>query len=157
MVRGLAVDLDALTATPDAFAAALDRLGAERFTMSPAPGEWSAAAILLHVRAADAVISPRVLQIVTRPGVALADFDERAVGALLLRVGSPPAEQVASLRRRRDELVALLVSLTDDELALTGEHETRGTVTVEDVCRALVDHEGEHLQQLDAAVQACSS
>jgi hypothetical protein len=148
------VDLDALRATPEAFAAALDQLGMQRFTEPPAPGEWSPAEILTHVRAADTVIAPRVTQVLARPGVILPDLDERAVGDLLARVAPTPEEAVVAFRHRRSDLVALLMTLSDAEQALTGEHETRGRVTVDDIVRALVDHEREHLAQLDAAVQA---
>ncbi|MEA3055228.1 MAG: hypothetical protein QOD30_660 [Actinomycetota bacterium] len=150
------MDLHALGATPDAFAAALARLGPERFAAAPAPGAWSPAEIFTHVRAADAVIAPRVLQVVARPGVALSDFDERKVGELLARAVVPVEDLVVLFRRRREELLALVATLSADERARIGVHETRGIVTVDDICEALVDHEREHLDQLDAAVRALS-
>jgi hypothetical protein len=144
------MDLDSLAATPETFAAALDALGSTPFAEPPSPGEWSPAEILTHVRAADAVIAPRVLQVLTRPGVSLPDYDERKVGEVLARVALPPDEAVAAFRRRRAELVALLKTLTADELELAGAHETRGPVTIDEICQGLVDHEREHLDQLDA-------
>jgi hypothetical protein len=88
--------------------------------------------------------------------VPLPDFDERKVGELLGRLQLTPDDAVRSFRQRRSELVALLWTLSADERRRAGEHETRGIVTVEDICGALVDHEREHLAQLDATVRTLS-
>ena len=146
------MDLEVLAGTPDAFKSALDLLGAARFAAPPAPNEWSPAQILIHLRAADLVIAPRFMQVLVRPGVTLPDFDERAVGDRLTRVPVPFDELIGAFNARRSELIALLRTLTAEDLELHGEHETRGRVTITDIYQSLVEHEREHLDQLSAAV-----
>lgn len=45
-----------------------------------------------------------------------------------------------------------MATLTDDELQLHGNHETKGRVTIADLYDSLARHEREHLAQLHAAV-----
>lgn len=146
------MDLDVLTRTPDAFQRALATLGPSGFAKEPEPAEWSPADILTHVRAADAVIAPRIMQLLVRPGVALPAFDERAVGERLARVQMEAAQAIATFKARRTELVALLQTVTDAELRLQGDHEARGTVTIADLYDHIAGHEREHVAQLEAAV-----
>src|SRR5258705_7485515 len=105
------MDLEVLRRTPAAFKDAFDLLGAAQFALPPTPDEWSPAQILTHVRAADAVIAPRVMQVLVRPGVTLADYDERSVGDRLARVQAPVNEAISAFGARRSELVALLGTL----------------------------------------------
>ena len=151
------MDLDALGRTPDAFQAALTTLGPRRFVQQPATGEWSPAEILTHVRAADAVIAPRIMQVLVRPGVALTAFDEREVGVRLARAQIAAVHAIAVFKARRTELVALLATVTDEERRLHGNHEAKGAVTIADLYNHLAQHEREHLAQLETAVMNLSS
>lgn len=148
------VDLQKLAATPDKFQAALDTLGADRFAERPAPSDWSPSEILTHVRAADAVIAPRFLQVLVRPGIALPDFDERMVGDRLARAQQTDRERITVFSARRAELVALLATVSEGEGELRGDHETKGAISITDLYGALAGHEEEHLQQLATAVAA---
>lgn len=146
------MDFVKLAATPARFQAALDTLGRDRFSERPAVDEWSAAEILTHVRAADAVISPRILQVLVRPGIALPDIDERMVGERLANAQDTDQQRVIAFGARRAELMQLLATVDRDDWDLRGEYETRGPLSIADIFDSLASHEEEHLQQLASVV-----
>ena len=116
-------------------------------------GHWGVADIIQHVRAADAILSPRVFQILVRDGAPLPAFDERAWGELLANAGIPLDQQVAEFTLRRAELVAVLRTLTQEQWQSCGQHEVTGLVSVAAVCRGIADHEAEHRAQLEGVVR----
>lgn len=142
--------MDALEAMPRVLRNAFDQLG-DLTHASPRNGEWSVADILVHVRASDAIIAPRIMQVLVRDGAPLPAYDERAWGILIagaLRI----EEQLELLRLRRAELVAVLRPLRGDQWRRTGEHDVRGRMTLLDLAESLAEHEAEHRAQIEALV-----
>lgn len=125
-------------------------LSEEEARRAPAPGEWSALEVLTHLRTAEAIMMPRVLQILVRPNVRLPDMDEHRWAALLARARLSVSEQVAAFAARRRELVGLLATLRPDEWETAGEHELQGELTVRRIAEHAAGHEREHLEQLEA-------
>ncbi len=105
------------------------------------------------MRASDAILAPRILQILARPGVPLPAIDDGLYGRLLGRTGLPIREQVEVFAARRGELAALLHALSAEEWDVTGQHEQRGPVTVRMIATHIAQHEGEHLVQIEAALR----
>lgn len=120
-------------------------------------GEWGLADIIYHVRASDAILAPRILHVLIRPGAALAAFDERAWAGLATAAGIPLSEQLTEFALRRRELVGVLRSLSHEQWALTGEHEVRGTMTVAQIAASIAEHEAEHRVQAEALIAAAHS
>jgi hypothetical protein len=150
------VDLELLAETPRALDAAYRDLAADRFDEAPSDGAWSPAQIVEHICAADAVFALRFLQVLVRPDVPLVDLDERRVAEILDRAHTDMADRLAMFRASRGHLVALLGTLTREEQELAGVHETRGSVTIADLCTTVATHEAEHLEQLADAVSVLS-
>ena len=141
----------ALADTADRLRALFADLPDERAHRAPAPGEWSAADALAHIRSCDAIIAPRVWQILVRPGVRFPGMDEPRWRAVVARAGEPLGTQLAAFLTRRAELVALLRTLTPDEWELAGEHEELGPVTIRTLMeRGFVHHEADHLAQIES-------
>jgi hypothetical protein len=136
-----------LSRTPEEIKRVLDRLG-HRAGVRPAPGEWSATEIVVHLVAADAVLAPRLIQVALHPGIALPALDERAWGDLIQRSGIPVGELLETFGRQRDAWLALVATLRAEEAAASGKHEQLGAVSVLDTCASLLEHEAEHLEQL---------
>jgi hypothetical protein len=145
--------LAGLAATPERLQAAALRAGAGA-RRAPAPGAWSVADTLTHVRASAAIITPRLHQAVIRPGVVWPAFDERAWSALAERSAPPLDVQLRTFALTRAELLLMLRSLTDAEWLRTGEHEEYGSLTVAHVVHAVAAHEAAHCDQADAAADA---
>ncbi|MDP9238405.1 MAG: DinB family protein [Chloroflexota bacterium] len=119
-------------------------------------GEWGLADSIGHLRASDAILAPRVLHVLIRPGAPLAAFDERAWAGLAAAAGVSIAEQLTEFALRRRELVGVLRSLNQEQWTLAGEHELRGTMTVAQIAASIVEHEAEHRVQIGSLLAASS-
>ncbi len=142
--------IESLAATPVWLRSGFAELSGTAAYRAPHPGEWSAQDILAHLRASDAILAPRIMQILTRPNAPLAGYDERVWAALAARARLPLSVQLAAFEAHRAELVSLLRTLTPAEWALAGQHETRGKLTVSDIATDLAAHEREHQLQFQA-------
>ena len=138
-----------LAAVPDRIARAVAGWSDERLRTAPAAGEWPASAVLAHLRASDDILAPRLLMMLTRDNPPLPAFDERRWAEVAGYVDLDFAASLAAFTLRRAELVAALRRATADDWLRTGAHELRGTVTLLDVARGLLDHEEEHCAQLE--------
>lgn len=139
-----------LAAIPERITRAVAGWDTARLAASPRAGEWSAQAILAHLRAADDILAPRAYMVLVRDNPPLASYDERRWAAI---AGYERADFRASLAlytARRAELVAALRRNAPDDWARTGIHVTRGPVTLLALMRGLADHEEEHASQLEA-------
>lgn len=113
---------------------------------------WSAAEVFLHIRAADAIISPRVMHILVRDNPVLPSWDERRWGEIWHGAGLPLEKQLTHFALGREQLVSVLRPLTPEEWQRAGNHEKRGRQTIEDVVHGLVEHEEEHIEQMRVIV-----
>ena len=136
-----------------ALGAAVESIAPPLRQQRPDADRWSAAEVLEHLFAADAILAPRLLQILVRPGVALPAFDERVWATLVARAGLTLAQRLDLFAAQRAALVGLARTLTPAEWALEGEHEVAGRRSVHQIASHLVGHEQEHVEQLRALVE----
>jgi hypothetical protein len=144
----------ALAATPSWLQVGLASLPEEAAWRAPNANEWSPAQILAHLRASDAILAPRVFQLLTRANTPLTGFDERAWAGIAARARLPLSTQLAAFEAQRAELVGVLRTLTDAEWEIVGQHETRGALSLRTIAADLAEHEREHQPQLEAALAA---
>lgn len=139
-----------LAALPGRISRAVAGWSNERLRAVPAAGEWSVADVLAHVRAADDIQSPRLLMILARDNPPLPAFDERRWAEVAGYADLDFAASLAAFTLRRAELVAALRRAAAEDWRRTGASEARGTVTLLDAARIVVEHEEEHCAQLEA-------
>jgi hypothetical protein len=137
---------------PARIATAFGTLPASRLSAAPAAGEWSPAEILAHLRASDDILAYRAYMILARDNPPLPAFDERRWAEVAGYAHMDTLDSLQTYARRREELVTMLDGLAREAWARTGQHETRGAVTLLDVLTTLLEHEEEHCAQLEAAV-----
>lgn len=140
--------IDDLADAAEVIADLVDSLPVDTRRRRPADDEWSVAEIVGHLRAADAIWSPRILNAIVHDGVHMPDVDERAMQAVLDAGGLGLADQVTAYAFARAELVGILRALTDDEWSHVCVHATRADMAVVDLASTLARHEAEHLEQL---------
>jgi uncharacterized damage-inducible protein DinB len=142
--------IERLRDVPARIATAFGTRSASQLYAAPAEGGWSVAEILAHLRASDDILAYRAYMILARDNPPLPAFDERhwAEIAGYGRLDVLDSLQVYTLRR--EELVAMLRELPPEAWARAGQHEQRGPVTLLDALTALVEHEEEHVAQLEA-------
>jgi hypothetical protein len=143
-----------LSSTPGWLRAEFSGLPDEVARHAPKAGEWSPAQVVAHLRASDAIVAPRVFQLLTRANAPLTGFDERAWAETAARAELPLATQLTAFEAQRAELVGVLRTLTDAEWEIVGQHETRGALSLREIATDLAEHEREHRSQLEAALAA---
>jgi hypothetical protein len=153
-VENVEVDdlVERLAATPGRIAAASAGRSPEQLSAPPSSDEWSAVAVLAHLRASDDILSPRLVAMLVRDEPALPAFDDRRWGEVMGYADADFQALLATLTFRRAELVSVLRRLTPDEWRRTGLHEERGRITLLDTVRHIAAHEEEHCLQLEAAL-----
>lgn len=163
VTEGTASIVAALTALP----ARLDRLLRGRDEASvrrrPAPDAWSPLEILVHLHPSEAIIEPRLYQIIVREEPLLLAFDERRWADVAGYSEVPLPVLLDRFAVRRAEMVAFLSRLGPADWQRAGHHEVIGRVTVLDVAQGLIRHAAEHLAQLEVmlgegpALPTCAS
>jgi hypothetical protein len=113
-------------------------------------GEWSAADILAHMRASDAIVAYRAYVLLTRDNPTLLAHDERHWAEVARYVEINFRSSLALYALRRAELVNMLRHANVEDWQRAGLHEERGSVSLLDVVTSLVEHEEEHCVQLES-------
>lgn len=142
--------VERLAAIPDRIGRAVAGWSDARLHTAPAADEWPASDVLAHLRASDDIMAPRLLMMLARDNPPLPAFDDRRWAEIAAYADLDFAPLLAAFALRRAELVAALRRAAADDWQRMGTHEVRGTVTLLDVARGLVDHEEEHCAQLEA-------
>lgn len=115
---------------------------------SPAHEGWDHIEIFHHVRASDAILGHRIMQILVREDPPLPAFDDREWGELLARSRIPIEEQLSGFRFGRNQLIGVLRSLSETDWLRSGIHEVLGRQTIGQIVKHMADHETEHIEQL---------
>lgn len=146
-----------LASIPVRLSDALARSDEDQIRAPASEGEWSAADILAHLRASDAIVAPRAYMILAREDPPLTAFDERRWAAAAGYAEMESQTLLIHFLLGRAELVATLRRLRAADWRRTGMHESRGPLTLLEVMRGLVEHEEEHCAQLEALCAEAAS
>jgi hypothetical protein len=121
----------------------------------PAPGEWCVKECVGHIVEADRRgFYHRIRDILGRPDLTFAEWDQAAVARERNDCQRPAAELLAEFTTLRQAGVTLVDSLTAADLELGGTHPKVGYLHVRDVLHEWVHHDRNHFRQLLANVQA---
>jgi DinB superfamily len=113
-------------------------------------GGWSVVDILAHIRASDDVVAYRAYVLLTRDNPMLFAYDERRWAEVARYAPLDIRSSLTLYALRRGELVNMLRHTNLDDWQRSGIHEESGPVSLLDVVTFLVEHEEEHLAQLEA-------
>ena len=152
---------DLLAATATAVAAELAGLGTAA-GWRPAPGEWSANECVGHlIEAERRGFAGRIQRIIDsahgdRPHLPpdLESWDPPAVAEARRDHLCDPRELVDEFASLRADGVALVRTLTEDDLARSGIHPDVGPLRVDELLGEWVHHDRNHVRQLLAGTQA---
>ena len=145
-----------------AYASLLRLLPPEVATWKPKPGEWCVNEVVGHIVEAERrgfagririiLGSPRPRRGGGEPS--LQRWDQPAVAAARHDCDKPPGELLDEFEPVRLESLQLVRSLRAAQLDRGGIHPTVGRLTVEDLLHEWIHHDGNHLRQAYANVQA---
>jgi uncharacterized damage-inducible protein DinB len=141
--------LTVLTTTPERWQRLASTLPAHLLNRPAAEGEWSAVQCLRHLVDAERMLFP----VRFRAFLAGQDFEPFDPNA---DHGGPefqtPAELAAAFARYRQENLALIAQVTDDDLQRTVRHPTFGPVTLEQMLHTWATHDLNHTVQAERAL-----
>jgi uncharacterized damage-inducible protein DinB len=138
-----------LAQTPHRLAAAAAGKSPAELAATPADDEWSALAILAHLRASDDILAPRLIMMLVRDEPPLPSYDERRWADVAGYAEHEYQELLAGFTFKRAELIHALRRLSPSDWQRGGTHDERGRITLLDILRHLVDHEDEHCRQIE--------
>jgi len=138
-----------LSTTPERWQRLVSTLPGDLLTRPAAEGEWSALNCLQHLVDTERLVFPvRFRAFLT--GQDFTDFDPNEQHA------DPdtqaPQQLVAEFARRRQESLALLAQVKDDDLGRTAQHPKFGTVTLVQMLHTWAAHDLNHTIQAERAL-----
>jgi len=138
-----------------AFAGLLRSLPPEVASWRPAPGEWCVNECAGHiVEAEKRGFAGRIRIILAEDEPELQTWDQPAVAEARRDCDKPAASLLAEFEPLRSQSLELVRSLKADELRRGGIHPKVGRLTVDELLHEWVHHDGNHLRQAYANVQA---
>jgi hypothetical protein len=144
--------LNRLASAPGKFAALLSSLeDADSVDNSNEP-EWSPARVFAHLRAANAILEPRILFVLVRDNPPLVGYDDTKWLEVARYASLPVTESLESMRLHRAELINALRGIPLEDWERTGTHEVRGPMSVLEIARQIAEHEDDHLAQIERSI-----
>jgi hypothetical protein len=135
-----------LAATSAAISSQLQIIGAEKSTISPAPGKWSAAEIICHLADCELVFAFRLRQTLAEDAPTIQPFDQDKWAAAYAGISATKALEVFTSLRQWNLLLIKGASPAAANRPVT--HPERGTMTFLTIVETIAGHDLNHLSQL---------
>lgn len=114
----------------------------------PPAGEWSASQVIGHMAATEFYFLERINLLLRQDNPHLRSFANAATERQESMMGNDVETNLAAFNDLRGETVSTLMSLALNLWTRAGNHETAGTMAVEDVVDMMIDHDTDHVQQI---------
>lgn len=146
---------DVLETSGHAYVSILRSVPPDAASWRPAPEEWCASECLGHIIEAETRgFAGRIRFILDNDDPQLVTWDQPAVARARHDCEKRPEELIQEFEPLRRDSLIMLRALREDELTREGAHPTVGQLTVDDLIHEWVHHDGNHLRQIVANIQA---
>jgi hypothetical protein len=149
--------IDRLASAPGRFVALLSTLEDADSVENSGDSEWSPRRVFAHLRAANAILEPRIYFVLVRDNPPLVGYDDTRWLEVARYDTLPVTESLESMRLHRNELIHMLRSISPEDWDRTGTHEVRGAMTVLEIAQQIIDHENDHMDQIRRSSQVPSN
>ena len=125
----------------------------EKYGNTPSPGtadDWGPSRILMHLTDVEKLYRGRMQLILTQMTPYLKSANPAGSIDVFPQQFRPELEAFAM---ERGETISLLMNLALKDWERTGIHDHYGELSIEDIAEQLIEHDNEHLGQLEAAFQ----
>lgn len=141
--------IDALASTPRNLAHLVVEATEEELDRAPA-GDWSPRTIMAHLRDDEfLVMRMRLARMLSEDGPVFPDFDEKAWAETRSRHRDRKEELLGDFALQRQASLNVLANLRPADERRPGRHEEHGEYTVGSWVKHWLDHDREHLGQLE--------
>jgi DinB superfamily len=146
---------DLLESSGQAFASTLNALPPDVASWHPAPGEWCVNEVVGHVIVTEKNgFAGRIEVILGADEPDLPTYDRDGIQKTRNDCARDPKELAQEMLVVRSQSLELVRALRPDQIERGGTHPEVGRLTVEDLLHEWVHHDGNHLRQALANVQA---
>jgi hypothetical protein len=135
-----------LGATPGEIASLLERIGAGKSAVQPAPGKWSAAEIVCHLADCELVFGFRLRQTLAEDAPVVQPFDQDRWAVTYQGIPTGQAMEVFSALRGWN--LQLIDGVMPQAASRKVTHPERGTMTFKTLVETMAGHDLNHLGQL---------
>jgi uncharacterized damage-inducible protein DinB len=136
--------LDMLAATPTQLKDAAQQAG------EPPAGEWSAAQVLAHMTATEQLWLERLNAMLRQRDALLGPPSRDVTDTQARLMGQTVNENLAAYNALRGETISMMMGLSLTDWTKTATHHSRGEMRIDELVEDMVDHDSEHLAQLQA-------
>lgn len=141
--------IDALSETPGR----LNELLQGRRPPGPRSNEdWGPAEVVAHLLDVERLYRGHMQEILRREGAVLRQFDERRAAREHDYAASDLAVSLGAFAAERGETMSLLMNLALKDWERAGILDPEGELRIEDLAERLVEHDAEHLAQIEAGL-----
>ena len=140
--------VEVLGEAPRQYRALADRMTADQFARSCAPGKWTAAQLLLHLAQTELAFSVRLRMALTTDHYTVQPFEQDAWMRREPLIGG--REAFGAYVALREFNLPLYRSLTDDEARRVFQHPERGEMQLGWILELLAGHDLHHLAHIEA-------
>ena len=146
---------DLLESSGQAFASTLNALPTDVASWHPAPGEWCVNEVVGHVIVTEKNgFAGRIGVILGADEPDLPTYDRDGIQKTRNDCARDPEELAQEMLVVRSQSLELIRALRPDQIERGGTHPEVGRLTVDDLLHEWVHHDGNHLRQALANVQA---
>jgi hypothetical protein len=143
--------IDILRIDGDRWRALANGLDRDLLARAPAPGEWSALQCLGHAADTEALVFSARIRAIRDGRPELPSYDPD-VQATPVTDATDPAALAERLSAQRRDSLALLTTITDEDLDGTSRHLALGPVTLRELLNEWAAHDLMHVVQAERAV-----
>ncbi|MEO8285713.1 MAG: DinB family protein [Chloroflexota bacterium] len=141
-----------LESAPGRFAALLSSLeDADSIEQSADDGS-TPQGVFAHLRAANAILEPRIYFVLVRDNPPLVGYDDARWMEIARYASLPVTDSLETMRLYRSELVYMLRGISLDDWDRTGTHEVRGPMTVLELAQQIAEQDDDHLGQIQKSI-----
>lgn len=116
----------------------------------PPAGEWNAAQVIGHLAACEFYFVERLNRLLREDSPHLRAFGAKAFERQESMMDAGVESNLQAFNELRGESVSMLMSLALNLWDRAGTYESEGKMSIEDVVELMIDHDAEHLAQIDA-------
>jgi uncharacterized damage-inducible protein DinB len=139
---------------PELLRQAVNGMTREQLLARPVAGKWSSLEVVCHIADFEVVYADRLKAVIAEQDPPLPGRDEAAFAARLAYQQREPEEELQLVALCRDQVVRILRTLTDVDLARRGIHTEAGPLSLEQLLHRIIDHLPHHVRFVHEKRQA---
>lgn len=141
-----------LRASLVAFDDLVKRIPADKWDAPTHADRFTPREVMAHLADWDPIFLERMKRTYEQPGCTILGMDEVQRAQDMNYATWDPADSMAKLRANREELIAFLKGLSQEDFQIEGIHTEKGPLKLEDHANMMLGHDLYHIEQLLAVV-----